>query len=88
MSSGATFYEAAWKRSAWTDERLDDLTATLDTNVNLLREEIRGLREDTRAQIGELRADLSAWQREIAQIGWALAGALFAAIAALIVAAL
>ena len=31
------------ERSAWTDERLNDLAATLDTNVNALREEIHGL---------------------------------------------
>jgi hypothetical protein len=56
------------ERSAWTDERLDYLAATLN-------EEIRAL-----------RSDLSAWQRHIAQIGWALAAALLGAIVALIVA--
>jgi hypothetical protein len=71
-------------RRAWTDERLDDLAATLDTNVNLSREEIHGFREDTRQDFGELRDGLSAWQRQIAQIGWALAGALIAAIVALV----
>jgi hypothetical protein len=82
------------ERSAWTDERLDDLAATLDTNVRLLREEVQGLREDMRREVGdlrvdfrELRADFSAWQRQIAQIGWAFAVALTGAIVALIVAA-
>ena len=62
------------------------MAATLDTNVNLLREEIHGLREDTRQDFRELRDSLSAWQRQIAQIGWALAGALIAAVVALIIA--
>jgi hypothetical protein len=63
------------ERSAWTDERLDDLAATLDTNVRMLREEIHGL-----------RADISSWQRQIAQIGWSLVVALIGAIVALIIA--
>ena len=84
------------ERSAWTDERLDDLAAILDTNVRMLREEIAGLRADMhgefRALRGEmrqdfrdLRGDLSAWQRQIAQIGWALAIALIGTVVALII---
>jgi hypothetical protein len=72
------------ERSALTDERLDGLAATLDTNVRMLREEIAGLRTDMQSEFRALRgdmpedscylrADLSAWQRQIAQIGWALA---------------
>jgi hypothetical protein len=83
------------ERSAWTDERLDDLAATVDRNFGLLRGDIRGvreelgaLREDTHAEFGALRADLSAWQRQIAQIGWALATALIVALVALLVAVL
>ena len=94
------------ERSAWTDERLNDLAATLDTNIKLLHGEVRGLRtemheeigglrtemhdgfRDLRGEIRELRGDFSAWQRQIAQIGWALAAALIAAVVALIVAAL
>jgi septal ring factor EnvC (AmiA/AmiB activator) len=70
------------ERSAWTDERLDDLAASLNRHVGLLHGEIA----DVRTEIRELRADLSAWQRQIAQIGWALAVALIGAIVALIVA--
>jgi hypothetical protein len=72
------------ERSAWTDERLDDLAATVDTNFGLLRDDIRGVRDE----LGALRADLSAWQRQIAQIGWALATALIVALVALLVAVL
>ena len=49
-----------------------DLAAILDVNRNTV--------------LRALRADLSAWQRQIAQIGWALAVALIGAIVALVVA--
>jgi hypothetical protein len=71
----------AYERSAWTDERLDDLAATLDTRLDRLHDEIRELRNDFRAQ----RAEFSAWQRQIAQIGWGLAGTLIAALVAVII---
>jgi hypothetical protein len=92
------------ERSAWTDERLDDLAASMDTSVKLLREEIQGLRSDIReefrelrkefredsrdlrADFGKLHSEFFAWQRQIAQIGWAFASALIAALVALIVA--
>ena len=92
------------ERSAWTDERLNDLAATLDTSVKWVHDEIRALREDTRQElrglreevredfrdlrqdIRDLRADFSAWQRQIAQIGWALAAALIGAVVAIIIA--
>jgi hypothetical protein len=70
------------ERSAWTDERLDDLAASMDRNFALVRADIG----DVRTEIRELRSDLSAWQRQIAQIGWGLAIALIGAIVALIVA--
>jgi hypothetical protein len=73
------------ERSAWTEERLDDLAATLDTNVRMLHEEIHGLRADLQEEFRALRADLSAWQRQIAQIGWALAIALIGTVVALII---
>jgi hypothetical protein len=71
----------AYERNAWTDERLDDMAATLDTRIGQLHDEIRELRNDFRAQ----REDFSAWQRQIAQIGWGLAGTLIAALVAVII---
>jgi chromosome segregation ATPase len=78
----------AYDRSAWTDERLDHLAATLDTRLatldtrfDQLHDEIRELRNDIRAQ----REEFSAWQRQNAQIGWALAGTLTAALVAVII---
>lgn len=79
---------------AWTDERLDDLAASLrplpmqvarvTEAVDRLTEETHGLRQDMYG----LRQDMSASQRQIAQIGWALAIALFSAMIALTVAVL
>jgi hypothetical protein len=81
------------ERTAWTDERLDDLVHTLNRNFDLLREEIHGLRSDVREEIHglrddmrSLREDLSASQRQFAQIGWGLVAALIAALVALILA--
>jgi uncharacterized protein YhaN len=70
---------------AWTDERLDDLAATLrPVPAELARntEALHRLTEDTHA----IRADLSALQRQIAQIGWGLSAALVGVLVALMVA--
>jgi hypothetical protein len=83
-----SYVVVAYERSAWPDERLDDLAATLETNIGQVREEIHGLREELREDFRGLRNDLSAGQRQIAQIGWALAGTLIAALVALIIALL
>jgi hypothetical protein len=103
---------------AWTDERLDDLAATLRPlpaqvarnteaierltlemgsvrgEMGSIRSEMRALREDHRADfaavrgdLGALRTDLAASQRQIAQIGWAMATALVGLMIALIIAA-
>ena len=57
------------------------MSATLDTRFDQLHDEIRELRNDFRAQ----RDDFSAWQRQNAQIGWALAGTLLAALVTVII---
>ena len=82
----------------WTDERLNDLAANLRPlpeqvakvvqAVEHLTDETRALRGDVgavREDLRFLRADLSETQRQIAHIGWALAGALLAALVALVV---
>jgi hypothetical protein len=72
---------------------MDDFAAHVDGNFGLLRgdirdvrQEIHALRTETRDEFRAMRADLSAWQRQITQIGWALVTALIGAIIALIVA--
>ena len=74
------------ERSAWTDERLDDFAATVTGELRLLRTEVRDEFRAVRGEIGELRADLSAWHGQIARIGWARVVALVGAIAAIVVA--
>lgn len=41
---------AAMAREAWTDERLDDLKATVDTGFTETRAEFRALQAEIRAQ--------------------------------------
>jgi hypothetical protein len=77
---------------AWTDERLDDLAATLRpipaelarvaAELEKLNETVNHLIEDNR----EIRAELAALHRQIAQIGWGLSAALVGVLIALIVA--
>jgi hypothetical protein len=79
---------------AWTDERLDDLAATLrplPAEMAQLRAElvrvtsaVEHLVEQNRA----IRADLSAVHRLIAQIGWGLFAALAGVLVTLVVAVL
>jgi hypothetical protein len=70
------------ERHAWTDERIDERMTAIETTFARIFEELAEIRSD----IGGLRADLSAWQRQIAQIGWALVGTLSAALVAALVA--
>jgi chromosome segregation ATPase len=79
---------------AWTDERLDDLAATLrplpaqmarnTEALERITDEMRSMREEMAA----VRADLSASQRQIAQIGWAMASAVVGLLIALMIATL
>ena len=43
------------ERSAWTDERLDDMVARTDGNFDLLRTDIADLRDEMRGMRGEMR---------------------------------
>jgi hypothetical protein len=85
---------------AWTDERLDDLAATLrplpaqmarnTEAIERITEDIRAMRGDMtamRADMAALRSDFSSSQRQIAQIGWAMATAVVALLIALVIAA-
>lgn len=85
-------------RTAWTDERLDDLADNLRSlpaevakvaeAVDGLREETRALRTDLTEETRSIPGELSASQPQIAQIGWVLAIALVSAIAGLLIALL
>ena len=69
----------------WTDERLDDLAETLrplPAQMARNTEAIERLSDDMRA----MRADMSAMQRQLAQIGWGVAAFLAVQTITLIVA--
>jgi septal ring factor EnvC (AmiA/AmiB activator) len=82
---------------AWTDERLDDLAATLrplPVEFGEVRAELAAVRAEV-AKLTEavnhlhednraIRADLSALHRQIAQIGWGLSAALVGVLVALV----
>jgi nitrogen fixation/metabolism regulation signal transduction histidine kinase len=73
------------QRQAWTDERLDDLAATLrplPAQVARNTEAIERLTDDVR----EIRDEIRSMRAQFTQIGWALVGTLFTALVALIVA--
>ncbi|MDQ3724885.1 MAG: hypothetical protein M3335_03165 [Actinomycetota bacterium] len=50
---------AVMAREAWTDERLDDLAKRMDKGFSEVKGEIRELRADTDAGIGELRKEMN-----------------------------
>ena len=50
-----------------------------------MSEEYRAEHLSLRADFSAMRSDLSAWQRQITQIGWAMAGTLIAAVVALVI---
>jgi hypothetical protein len=70
------------ERSAWTDERIDERMAAIDVTFGRIDKNLDHLRDE---MLG-LRQDMSTLQRQLAQIGWGLAGALVAALVALILA--
>lgn len=70
------------ERTSWPDERIDERMNAIDTTFERLHTDLGGIRDEIRG----LRDDISASQRQIAQIGWALAGALIASMVALIIA--
>ena len=87
------------ERTKWTDERIDDAFARMDRQIDLLREEMReefrDVREEMRAGFeemrsgfGETRGNILSLQRQIAKIGWAVAGTMAASMTALLVALL
>jgi len=69
---------------AWTDDRLDNLAATLRRLPAELARSTAAI-ERQGEELRAIRADLSALQRQIAQIGWGLSAALVGTLIALIV---
>jgi hypothetical protein len=79
---------------AWTDDRLDDLAASLEplvTQVAVLAELVQDLREDTRllrqdltTETLALRQELAAAQRQLVQLAWGLVATLMGAVVAVL----
>jgi hypothetical protein len=85
------------ERARWSDERLDEKMAAVDTTLeridaNLvalrteLHEEMRATRAEFQEDMRLMRADFSRMQDRLVQIGFGLVIALIGALAALIVA--
>lgn len=47
------------ERLAWTDERLDDMSARMDTGFDRVDRDIRDLRGEMNAGFAEVRSELS-----------------------------
>jgi hypothetical protein len=52
-------------RLRWTDQRIDERMTAMDEKFERQFDELRALREEMRAGFAELRADLSAFQRQV-----------------------
>ena len=50
---------AVMARDQWTDERLDDLNARVESIERIMYREIRAMREKTREEVRALRADFN-----------------------------
>jgi hypothetical protein len=86
-------------REAWTDERLDDLTARVDEGFNRterefqavrleMRTEFQAVRGEMKEEFGSTRGEIAALQRTLIQVAFAAAGTLFAGFAAVLAAVL
>jgi hypothetical protein len=79
---------ACVERSAWTDERLDDLAARGESQFDLLLAEIRALREEMHEEFREMRGETARIRRDMFHGAIALFAALVAMYATMVVHAL
>lgn len=70
------------ERIAWTDERLDDPITRIDRRFDQVDRNFDRVWDEFR----ELRGEISASGRQLAQIGWALVGILIVQLIAAVVA--
>lgn len=47
------------ERTAWTDERLDDLSHRMDTGFDRVDRDIRGLRSEMNAGFADMRGEMN-----------------------------
>ncbi len=60
------------ERTAWTDERLDDLSRRMDAGFERVDRDIRDLRTEMREGFGEVRAEFAAMRALIYRFGGAM----------------
>jgi hypothetical protein len=73
------------ERTAWTDERLDDLANRMDAGFARVDADIRGLRDELRVDIGGLRAEVGGLRLAILRVGGGIMIGLVGVIAAIFV---
>lgn len=73
------------ERTAWTDERLDDLANRMDAGFARVDAEIRELRAEMRAEIGALRAEIGVLRITLLRVGGGIMIGLVGVIAAILV---
>jgi hypothetical protein len=71
-------------RTAWTDDRIDDLVTGLRADMNGLRADMNGFRADMRADMNSLRDDIRALNGRLVTILLALSVALIGAVGGLV----
>jgi hypothetical protein len=68
---------AVMAKEAWTDERLDDLNKRVTTGFSDRRAEMREEFQAVRADIRDIRTEISAVNRTIQQFAFAMIGTVF-----------
>jgi hypothetical protein len=61
-------------KESWNDTRLDDLKGTVDEGFKEMREEFRAVRSEFKGEMGAIRSEISATNRLLAQVSWAMCG--------------
>ena len=64
------------ERTAWTDQRLDDLARRMDAGFGRVDADIRELRMEVRAQGVELRGEIDALRVTLVRVGGVMIGAM------------
>jgi hypothetical protein len=73
------------ERTAWTDERLDDLARRMDAGFERVDGDIRELRTEIRDMRAELRSEIDALRVTLIRVGGGMMAGLVGVIAAVLV---
>lgn len=72
------------ERTAWTDERLDDLARSMDAGFARVDADIRDLRIEVRDGLGSVRAEIDALRVTMLRVGGGIMVGLVGVIAAVL----